>query len=131
MRRAVVVLLASLAGACAHHAEVSPRPPAIASAAPALPPVDLRPRVEAALRDEVEPLRGKDDVTAYLERLHVRATARGQVTALEIEPGVAAIERLTPELGSEAAQEWVGRFVQSMTELSQRNRQSPSPHITR
>jgi hypothetical protein len=79
----------------------------------------MRPRIEAALRTEVEPLRGRDEVSAYLERLRVRAVAQHQVTALEVEPGVAAIERLEPELGSDAVQEWIVRFTQSMAALSQ------------
>jgi hypothetical protein len=80
---------------------------------------DVRPQIEAALRSEVAPLRGREDVSAYLEYLRARAVAQQQVTALEVEPGVAAIERLEPELGSDAVQEWIARFTQSMAALSQ------------
>jgi hypothetical protein len=79
----------------------------------------MRPRIEAALRTEVEPLRGREDVSAYLDRLRARAVAQHQVTALEVEPGVAAIERLEPELGGDAVQEWIARFTLSMAALSQ------------
>jgi hypothetical protein len=79
---------------------------------------DARPRIEKAMRTEVEPLRGRDEVAAYLEKLRVRAVSQHQVTALEVEPGVAAIEKLEPEIGSDATQEWIARFVQSMAELS-------------
>jgi hypothetical protein len=79
----------------------------------------MRPRIEAALRTEVDPLHGREDVAAYLERLHARAVAQHQVTALEVEPGVAAIERLEIELGSDAVQAWIARFTQSMAALAQ------------
>jgi len=89
------------------------------------PAIDMRARIEEAIRTEVEPLHGRRDVEAYLERLTRRAVAQRRVTALEVEPGVAAIERLMPELGPEATQEWVARFVQSMTALSREYRESP------
>jgi hypothetical protein len=79
----------------------------------------MRPRIEAAVRTEVDPLRGREAVAAYLERLRARAVAQHQVTALEVEPGVAAIERLEPELGSDAVQEWIATFSRSMAALSQ------------
>jgi len=121
----LLLLLAACTAACAHRA---PGPVRLAESArpPASPaPVDRRAELEAAIRKEVEPLRSKDEVAAYLERLRARAVAQRQVTALELETGVAAIERFTPELGAEATQEWVGRFVRSMTELSQSYRQPP------
>jgi hypothetical protein len=105
------LLILAPVGACGHAQPVSP------AQSPARP-LDVRPRIEAALRTEVDPLRGHEDVSAYLERLRARAVAQHQVTALEVEPGVAAIERLEPELGSDAVQEWITRFTQSMAKLS-------------
>jgi hypothetical protein len=106
---AMSLLLALSLGAC--------RPPAARA-------VDMRARIEEAIRTEVEPLHRRPDVEAYLERLRRRAVAQRRVTALEVEPGVAAIERLMPELGPEATQERVARFVQSMTALSREYRES-------
>jgi hypothetical protein len=90
---------------------------------PATERPDFRPRIAETIRTEVDPLRSREDVASYLDRLRARAIAQRQVTALEVEPGVAAIERLAPELGSDATQDWIVRFTMSMAELSQGYRQ--------
>src|SRR5688572_20406856 len=69
------------------------------AAPPVAAAVDVRKQIEDAIRTEVEPLRGRDEVMAYLDRLRARAVAQRKVTALEVEPGLAAIERLEPALG--------------------------------
>jgi hypothetical protein len=92
--------------------------PAASSAAALAPRDDMRTRIEQAIEREVASLRGREEVSSYLESLRARATAQRRVTALEVEPGVAAIERLAPSIGSEAAAEWVRSFRQSMAGLS-------------
>jgi hypothetical protein len=99
------------------------KPAARVGQPPAAGREDVRPRIAEAIRTEVEPLQGREDVASYLDRLRARAVAQGRVTALEVEPGVAAIERLAPELGGDATQEWIVRFTVSMAELSQSHRQ--------
>lgn len=55
------------------------------------PRLDLRPRIEQEQQRELPPLRDRDDVDAYLERLVSRARVQGRVTAVEVEPGMSAI----------------------------------------
>jgi hypothetical protein len=78
----------------------------------------MREQIDAAIRAEVLPLRGKQEVLAYLDRLRARALAQRKVTALEVEPGLAALERLEPVIGNHAVQQEVIKFAQSMAQLS-------------
>jgi hypothetical protein len=70
-------------------------------------PPDLRGAIREEIQREVGALRTEQDVDAYLDRLERRARERGVVTAVEIEPGFAAIDRLTGDGGSVAARKRV------------------------
>jgi hypothetical protein len=79
-------------------------------------------RMEIAriIRQEVEPLRGVEQVEAYLARLEARARAKGRVTALEVEPGIAAIRGLLPRIGQKRVRLQVTAFGRRMTSLAAR-----------
>jgi hypothetical protein len=52
------------------------------------------------IRDAIDraPVRGPEDLPAYLDSLEVQARRQGQVTAFEVEPGIALLRRHgTPE----------------------------------
>jgi hypothetical protein len=55
---------------------------------------------------------------AYLDGLVKEATAQGQASALQIEPGIQAIGRFRRELGDEGARKRARRFSQSMLAIS-------------
>jgi hypothetical protein len=67
-------------------------------------------------------LEDRAQLDAYLDRLESQAREKGRVTALEVEPGMRAIELLAPELGPEASLRLRADFAKRMRALSLRNR---------
>jgi len=96
---------------------------------PTAQPVDTREQVAAQIEREVAPLRTRQEVTAYLDELERRAEANGQVTALEVMPGVIAIEQLAGAIGFQRATELGAEFAERMAQLSARldGRDQPPP----
>jgi hypothetical protein len=93
----------------------SPLLPAPASAAPST--LALPPKLRQTIDDELAQLHSERDVEAYLHDLEARARRQGRVTAFEIEPGIAAIQRL---VAPERVSEQIGQYAQRMGELSQK-----------
>ena len=118
---AALVLFSTLA--CAHGSGRSAEPSPAAG-----PQGDMRSRIDEAIEREVAPLRERDEVASYLDRLRARAETQRQVTALEVEPGVEAIARLEVALGTDATHEWIRSFTQSMAALSESYRPVPATH---
>lgn len=54
----------------------------------------MRAAIQRVIDEEVTNLETEAQVDAYLSKLEARAIANGRVTALEVEPGFAAIARL-------------------------------------
>lgn len=77
----------------------------------------LRPAIEAEIEKETAGLDTEGAVDAYLDRLERRARAQGKVTAVEIEPGMVAIQRLGAVLGHKAVMEKQARFGDRMQKL--------------
>lgn len=92
-------------------------PGAAAAAADAGAAQSVRAQVRRIVREEVEGLATREEVEAYLDRLVERARARGAVTALDVEPGFAAIDQIAPEMGAESAERLRWRFDNRMMEL--------------
>jgi len=87
-------------------------PPVIAA------PRDMRSRIQAQIDREVTPLDGEVEIVAYLDELEHRARRRGQVTALEVEPGVEAIHRLAGDVPAERIDALRAAFSTRMATLS-------------
>jgi hypothetical protein len=87
------------------------------TAAPAPAQSNLRAAVDEAIRTETPGLDTPQAVDAYLERLEKRAREQGKVTAVEIEPGITAIDRLRGTLGEERVAEKRNRFSRRMEQL--------------
>jgi hypothetical protein len=81
---------------------------------------DMQAEIERVISQEVAGLKTEAEVTAYLAQLEVRARQRGDVTALEVEPGFAAIGRLPPEASERMRRE----FGKKMSELGRELRQN-------
>jgi len=97
------IVAGALAGACAvqaySHGSGARTAAATASLEPTAAPsalLDMRQRVARAIAEETPGLDSEPAVDAYLVQLERRARERGRVSALEVEPGVAAIHRLPP-----------------------------------
>jgi hypothetical protein len=82
--------------------------------AEAPPPQDLRAEIRRRIAVSVEPLRTEAELEHYLARLETAARARGFATALEVEPGLAAIEKVLGERGPSAVMRRQGAFDASM-----------------
>jgi hypothetical protein len=92
-------------------------------------PPDVRAQIRQAVETEVAPLKGAGEVERYLGDLEARARRNRRVTALEVEPGVEAIQRLAGEIGPERTQEKLATFTQTMARLSAEldGRDRPAP----
>jgi hypothetical protein len=84
----------------------------------------MRNEIDRVIRQEVEPLTAygasEAKVEAYIAQLEARARAKGKVTALEVEPAMAAIEALEDEIGPERVMEKLSAVNRRMGELSAR-----------
>jgi hypothetical protein len=102
-------------GACGHKSVTSPKPAARQTS-------DVRAELARLIEREVLPLVDAPDgvlrLDRYLEALEARARVRGAVTALDVEPGFAAIRALEPRLGADHALAKTDSFSQRMTRLS-------------
>ena len=78
---------------------------------------NLRGQIRKLIDEEVTGLETEEQVDAYLARLEKRAITRGRVTALEVEPGLAAIARLT-KLSPQQLERKHHAFSQRMAKLS-------------
>jgi hypothetical protein len=84
-------------------------------------PEDLRPRVQGAVAGALDELGSAPDrasVEALLARLEAQARANGRVSALEVEPGLAAIAAIETTLAPGEAAAWQGAFGARMQALS-------------
>jgi hypothetical protein len=96
----------------------APRAADPAPAPPAAPPstVNVREQIKRAVEVAAPTLRTQPDVQRYLAGLEARARANRQITALEVEPAIAAIHSL--DLDPQRAAEMVGEFSQRMNRLA-------------
>lgn len=78
---------------------------------------NVRAAIDDAIRKETAGLDTPEAVDAYLDRLEKRAREQGKVTAVEIEPGITAIDRLRGSLGEERVAEKRNRFSRRMEQL--------------
>jgi hypothetical protein len=78
------------------------------------PPQDLRAEIRRRIAMNVEPLRTEAELEHYLAQLEAAARARGHATALEVEPGLAAIEKVLGERGPSAVMRRQGAFDANM-----------------
>lgn len=92
------------------------RGPGVQSA-PAAAGTSMRAAIDQAVRTETQGLDTPEAVDAYLDRLESRARAQGKVTAVEIEPGITAIDRLRSSLGEERVLEKRNQFSRRMEQL--------------
>ncbi|WP_375772209.1 hypothetical protein NR798_15410 [Archangium gephyra] len=77
-------------------------------------PQDLRAEIRRRIAANVEPLRTEAELEHYLSELEAAARARGFATALEVEPGLAAIEKVLGGHGPGAVVRRQGAFDASM-----------------
>jgi hypothetical protein len=98
----------------------SPRPTSIGPAT--LPP--LPENVQRAIDEELPQLHSERDLERYLGELEARARQKRQVTALEVEPGMRAIQRYAPP---EKTLETRATFSQRMAALSKEYSGQPDP----
>jgi hypothetical protein len=102
---------------------VAASPPAAQAEPPAsLPPppprtVDARPQIQRAIQ-AAPALKTMHDLEGYLSDLEARARRNHQLTALEVEPGLAAIRQMSSELDPQRAFELETEYVQRMNRLA-------------
>jgi hypothetical protein len=102
---------------------VAPQPalqePEPATPLPPLPrTVDARPQIHRVIEEAAPSLKSPRDVEQYLGDLEARARRNHQLTALEVEPGLAAIRRLGGSLEPQRAFEMEAEFVKRMNRLA-------------
>jgi len=96
-------------------------------AQPSRPPAGqggLRPQIRQAI--ERAPVHGPEDVDRYLDALEAQARRQGQVTALEVEPGVAMARRFYPTEPEKVAS-FTSRMLRVQTELQDAAPQATDP----
>jgi hypothetical protein len=100
---------------------VAPREAAtpIAPAAPvaSAPPPGVRPQIRQAIEAAAPSLRSAQDLQLYLDDAEARARRNHAITALEIEPALAAI-RMQNDLDPPRRAELEGEFLQRMSRLA-------------
>jgi hypothetical protein len=113
---------------------VTPRPDEnpVAEHPRALPPtVDVRAQLKQVVAENRPQLRSTGDVERYLGDLRARARRNHQVTAFEVEPGLAAIrEQYDPEHAIERTQRFADEMAALSAELDGR-REEPPPDLDR
>lgn len=93
--------------------EARSREPAKAS-----PVMDMRGEIRRVAENELSPIVTARDLDRYLADLEVRARRNGQVTMLEVEPGVQAIRKIESQSGPERVMERIADFRGRMAVLS-------------
>ena len=97
---------------------VGSRPsPATAPAGSAIP--DVRPLIREATAVASRTVT-REGLDRYLDSLEAQARRNGKVTALEVEPGLEMIERLSDDEGAS------GRWIQRVNSLSRELRREPA-----
>lgn len=91
------------------------------------PQSEINRQISEIIEKEVSPLGDYHGVQAYLDQLEARATSQGEVTALQVEPGLEAIRLLMPLSGMEKTLEMMTKFERRMEKLSQKLR-GVNPH---
>jgi hypothetical protein len=81
---------------CAEEASEAPAPAVAGEKAPPQAVADLRPAIRARVAAVLAENRRGHELDLYLDELANAARARGQVSALEVAPGLAAIEAAYP-----------------------------------
>jgi carboxypeptidase C (cathepsin A) len=84
-------------------------------------------RIQELINKEVVPLRDVSSLDNYLQTLRERAIDQRDVTALEVETGIQAIQNLGTELGPEETQKREEQFTSEMEELSRQLGKVPQP----
>ena len=100
------------------------------------PPVSVREEIRRRRQENAERLTTSAAVDAYLEELKAHARANGVVTALEVQPGVEALESLTEQLGDQETIRRSEAFLNEMALLSRElhgetNAPVPAPDLDR
>ena len=92
------------------------------------PPVQtMRDRVAAVIAKEVTHLKAEREIAQYLETLKERAVRQQRVTALEVQPGVAALQTLESDLGPDEMNRRIDVFTSEMAALSKQFGHAPDP----
>lgn len=86
---------------------------------------DIPAQVAETVREEVERLNDTPALDAYLDELETRARTKGLVSALEVEPGMMAIEKLLLPKGPEVVANAQADYARRMTRLSRSLRGLP------
>jgi hypothetical protein len=103
---------------------VTPSPPHEPEPAEPTPPpprtVDARPQIQRAIEAAAPSLKSPRDLQQYLGELEARARRNRQLTALEVEPGLAAIRSATlePQRAFEMEAEFMHRMNRLAAELA-------------
>jgi hypothetical protein len=111
---------------------VAPTPKREETAEPPTPPkplpptVDAHPQIRQAVIEAKPKLRSPRDVDGYLADLEAQARRKHQVTALEVEPAIAAIRSQYPhEEAKKRIAEYTARMSQLSAELDGRDPNQP------
>lgn len=78
----------------------------------------LREQVRRVIHERVEPLRTEAELEAFLADLEASARRRGYASALEVEPGLAAIRQVLADRGPEETVRRQMEFSERMRALS-------------
>jgi hypothetical protein len=95
-----------------------PSSPETPPAVPVQPVADARPQIRRAVEAAAPTLRTPHDVERYLGELEDRARHNRRLTALEVEPGLAAIRSLGAEGDPQRVREMEGEFLRKMNRLA-------------
>jgi len=104
---------------------VTPSPRAAASALAVPVParrVDVLAQARELVTEKASSLETEKDVDKFLDQLESQARTRGEVSAMDVEPGFMAIADLAPQIGPEKAAEKRGMFAHQMSQLAVRLR---------
>jgi hypothetical protein len=93
-------------------------------------PTEMPRRIAAAVDGEVSELATPAQVDAYLNQLQGRARRQGRVTALEVEPGLAALARFRDELGSDELFRRQERFKLAVLQLARELDPASAANVT-
>jgi hypothetical protein len=91
-------------------------------------PVAVLTEVDALVASRLPALKSAEDMTRYLDELAAQARRNGHVTALEVEPGMTALQARQPMLGAAQTMKLMLGFAARMNALSQELRSArPAP----
>jgi hypothetical protein len=118
----VVLVLGMGAGACA--SERAPKQERPGDAGAVTQPVSVLTRVDELVAARLPALKSADDVKRYLDELATQARHNGHVTALEVEPGISALQARQATIGAEQTLKLMLEFATRMNALSRELRGS-------